>query len=143
MLSEDDIDQMARLAHDGYARGVPGADAPATPWEALEEWQREANRDSVRFAPALLVALGLRVSPEPAGQSVQVVLDEEEVEAGARLEHLRWTRFTLRSGKVDHPDLRPWSELDEATRDKDRSRVRESIELLARVGMSVSREGRR
>lgn len=130
---------MAYLAHERYARDEAAPAGTVAPWEALEEWQREANRDSVRFAPVLLAALGLRVSRGTPAPDARVVLDPEEVEAGARLEHLRWARFTSRSGKADHPDLRPWDELDEATRDKDRTRVRETIDLLARVGFTLTR----
>ena len=130
---------MARLAHARYAAGGPASAEPVTPWASLDERQREANRDSIRFAPVLLAALGLNVSRSTAPPGRLVVLDPEEVEAGARLEHLRWARFTRRVGANDHPDLRPWEELDEDTRDKDRSRVRETIELLARVGFTVTR----
>lgn len=140
MISPEDVEAMASLAHERYARDGSAPTASVTSWEDLEEWQREANRDSVRFAPVLLTALGLEVSREAVTPGVPVVLDPEEVEAGARLEHLRWARFTVRSGRPDHPDLRPWAELDEATRDKDRSRVRDAVGLLARVGVTVIRQ---
>lgn len=96
----------------------------------------DADRASLEFIPVILAALGLEILP---GGSEVAALSEEEVEAGARLEHLRWCRYTRRSGVGDHPDLVAYDELDEASREKDRARVREIPSLLRGAGLGLHR----
>ncbi|MDD9208240.1 hypothetical protein PU560_17490 [Georgenia sp. 10Sc9-8] len=138
MLSDRDVEVLAEAAYRRYLPASPGA---AHAWEQLDERERHANRDSVRFAPVILAALGLTLRPADRPAVVPMALTEEEVEAGARLEHLRWARFTRRTGRPDHPDLRPWWQLSERTRQQDRVRVRDLPELTPLVGLRVVREG--
>lgn len=105
-------------------------------WSALGETGREANLDAARFAPLLLSALGLEIE-EGLRSDRRTALTDEELEAGARLEHLRWSRFTRRIGRIGHRDLRVWDDLDEATRELDRLRTRPLPQLLADLGYSV------
>jgi|SRR5690625_1435852 len=132
-LTEADFEAIARSAHSSYLnfRGLPpGA------WEDLTARQQASNLDSARFAPTILAALGLRVDRgDDPGRRRE--LTAEEVEAGARLEHLRWCRFTRASGRIEHPDLIPWDGLDEFVRDLDRIRIRPLPGLLHDLGYSL------
>ncbi|GAA3944190.1 hypothetical protein [Microbacterium soli] len=133
MIHDEHVTQLARAMRmrDAESRG-----RTAAAWEQLDASEREANLDSARFAPIILTALGLRiVEGEPEGRRDS--LTDEELDAGARLEHLRWCRFTRRAGRSGHPDLVPWEELDEPTRELDRLRIRALPEVLAALGYSV------
>lgn len=136
-MRADQIESLARATHliDADARG-----RRADPWETLDEAKREANLASARFAPVLIAALGLEIVDglHPGRRSA---LTDEELEAGSRLEHLRWCRFTRQVGRRTHPDLVPWRDLDEPTRELDRIRVRALPELLAQLGCSVIDRG--
>ena len=127
------IDALARAMQ---RRDALGRGAEPIAWERLGEAEREANLDSARFAPLLLAALGLEIAEGDRAER-RTALTDEEVEAGARLEHLRWSRFTRRSGRTGHRDLLAWEELDEDTRELDRLRVRPLPQLLAALGLSV------
>lgn len=132
-LSDEHVEALARAAHRHYAAVRA---RPSSSWAELGDREREANLDSARFGPTILRALGLDIvrGVEAGGRAS---LTDEELDAGARLEHLRWCRFTRGSGRTDHPDLVPWDELDEPTRELDRMRVRELPRRLAQLGYSV------
>lgn len=132
-MRQADVRALAAATHaeDRLVRGLP-----AVGFGDLTEQQQEANLDSARFAPLLLTALGLQIR-EGTHPGSRTALTAEELDAGSRLEHLRWCRFTRRIGRTEHPDLVPWDELDEATRELDRLRVRALPRLLAELGYSV------
>lgn len=154
-LDADTVDRLAALA---YARHLPDAELT---WDDLDENGREANRDGVRAIPDLMAELGYRVvprahagtdtssdaGPHAVGTTVEH-LSDGEVERAAMGEHERWMRFTRQLGYrygpsrdealMTHPDLVPWEELDEPTRDKDRIRVRAIPDLLDVVGLALS-----
>lgn len=140
-LSADDVETLAALSHDRFRESIaPGSPAARRAWSELDDAGREANRDSVRFIPAIVRALGYEIAPvAPEPDAAVAALDEEEVDAAARLEHLRWARLTRRQGRTDHPDLVPWSDLDEPTRERDRMRVRAIPDLLRQVDLWVRR----
>lgn len=133
MIPDEHVEALARATHLRDAR-LRGKDA--TIWERMAASERDANLDSARFAPTILTALGLAiVEGDRPGRRTALTL--EELEAGARLEHLRWCRFTRRIGRTQHPDLVSWEELDEPTRELDRIRIRALPELLTALGYSV------
>lgn len=121
--------------HERYSSRM-SAERVVPRWPELDEHQRDANLDSAAFAPTILASLGLAVGSldDPRARTV---LTDEEVEAGGRLEHLRWVRFTREHGRVDHPGLVPWVELDEEISELDRMRVRDLPELLRPLGLAV------
>lgn len=132
-MTEEVFTAIARAAFADYRRfrGLPPGD-----WEDLTVAQQASNLDSARFAPKILAALGFAVVSGVHPERREL-LTAEEVEAGARLEHLRWCRYTREHGRTDHPDLVDWEELDEFTRDLDRIRIRPLPERLARAGYSL------
>jgi hypothetical protein len=123
-----------RLAAHSWASHHPGSDPAA--FVRLSPVEQDANRDHVAFIPILLGALGYQIVPASSATSVQVT--EEEVEAGARLEHLRWARATRRAGRTDHPDLRPFDELPTSVQELDRVRVRMLPTLLGQVASAIA-----
>ena len=134
-LSGEQLEGLARAMHARYA-GRREASEPVPAWEQLPACERAANLASARFAPVVLAALGLAVGTT-AAPGRRTELTGEEVEAGGRLEHLRWVRFTRASGRTDHPDLVPWGQLSDDVRELDRIRVRDLPVLLDQLGLAV------
>ena len=149
-----DLDTLARLIHDDYcAKRIieGGPDLPALrPWNQLAADFRDANRQQADHIPVKLRALGYRMvkaSSTDDGASFQP--GEDEIEALARAEHRRWCcnrRLAgWRSGSPRdntakiHPDLVPWDELDEPTREYDRDPIRNLPRLLASIGFRLER----
>lgn len=120
--------QVERLAASSWAMHQDG-DLDPSGFAALSEREQEANRDHIRFLPTLVRALGYQIEDG----EMWADLPEEVVEAGARLEHLRWVRWTRHGphARPDHPGLIPYDELAEPTRRQDRARIRELPVLLA------------
>lgn len=141
MFEPDTEWHLARASHEGHRDDIhAGSPAASTDFDDLDPQMLEANLDHVRFIPTLLRALGMDVAEGAHDGTVPpLVLTDEEVETGARLEHLRWARLTRRQGRHGHDDLVPWDELDEVVRERDRVRVRAIPELLASVGRVVER----
>jgi hypothetical protein len=71
------------------------------------------------------------------------------VEVLSQREHDRWVQFKANQGwrcgperdhaALIHPDMKPWSELDEPTRDKDRDAVRLIPALVQMAGYRIYR----
>lgn len=112
---------------------------------------QESNRDQARDIPRKLQALGYRIEPLDGGDLGERVtaFSPDELEYLAYLEHRRWMDERLRAGWVHgpvrddarriHPDLVPYDELTEASRELDRSAVGEIISILEIAGMGVYR----
>lgn len=118
-------------------------------WDRLPETYREANRAQARFATERLATIGCEVRPTEDWEVGQPVFKPEEIEAMAETEHERWCADRTADGwtygkvrdniQLRHPDLVPWSQLDESTREKDREAVRELPTVLAREGLAIVR----
>jgi hypothetical protein len=148
-------DTLARVAHEEYIRtrrelGDTAADDPAlNPWDQLSEVLRESNRMQARDIGHKLRTLGYGIAPLAWNHEDPVTLTPEEIEVLARAEHDRWCAERTRAGwklapERDHahhrsPHLKPWDELDEWVRDRDRSAVRAIPAQLRRAGARISR----
>ncbi|WP_181160133.1 RyR domain-containing protein [Sandaracinobacter neustonicus] len=150
-LFDPNSDYLARLFHQAYRR-TARADAPANrPWEDLPEEYRESNRRLLIHLPAKLLTAGVDLAawlrvPLPRPNDMggiplpDLSADPALMEELAELEHRRWMvdrRLSgWRYGPVRdnearlHPDLIPYDQLDEYTKDLDRAIVREAWETL-------------
>lgn len=152
MLVHDDVyDLMAVSAHLTYlrnqrSRGVAWRSTPAmVSWPDLSDDLRAANRAQVRAIPDRLRQMGCTVAP--AGDGEHGRIPEPVVDARAVDEHERWTAEKIAAGwtygperddvRRVHPDLRPWAELSEADREKDRAAIRAIPVILADFGLHV------
>ncbi len=145
-------DRAARAYHEAYRASLPPErkDDPASlPWDKLDEIYRQANRKAVEHIPALLASAGLEVDLSnvglqrlPAGKSL--FSNKDQLEKLAELEHERWCSERRMDGwrarslgeKQDrvrrlHPDLRPYDELPDRTKEYDRVIVRQTQEICA------------
>lgn len=112
---------------------------------------RLSNADQVRDIPAKLYALGYRLErldDVPSRERVEE-FTPEEIEELAFLEHRRWRNERLRHGWIAgsprdderriHPDLVPYDELSEQSREYDRVAARTIIRILRQAGFAVVR----
>ncbi|WP_199421586.1 RyR domain-containing protein [Actinotalea solisilvae] len=149
-LPDPPVEALAAWMHERLRdRLDTGSPWRRTAYADLPEEIKAANREQVLAAVDHLRSLGLRVEATGTPHDPVIELTAEEVDAAARAEHERWvaakTAAGYRHGRPRddgarvHPDLEPWEALDEATRDRDRDRVRMAPFLAARLGYSVSR----
>jgi hypothetical protein len=155
-LTGDALDRLARAAHEvycdalrsrGYRPGEATDDAARVavalrPWEELGEDLREANRANVLDIPVKLTRIG-SVMVTARGDEKPFAFTDEEVEALAKAEHERWVARQaelVAAGAGPRPaQQRPWEELSQAERDKDRELVRGIPTILSRGGYAVLR----
>lgn len=130
VLQDRGLDEAAAQLHLAYDRefGGGGTSPASGRWQELPETYVAANR-----------AAADHIKIKAWDAQTSGFADEALVEALARIEHDRWCAERLLNGWIPahdgqrdnrrrfHPDLRPWSALDEATREKDRAQVRAVI----------------
>jgi len=148
---------VARALHDAYLRQVhstdgfdPAKSTNARPWDELSERIKEDNRAQARHLASKMASLGADIRLSQRWDDPLFDLDEQEVEALARMEHERWVEARLAEGPrrstaaalAEDPDLAPWDQLPEDRRDIDRAFVRALPSILARAGLSVARDAR-
>lgn len=151
-LLRDSVERAAMGIHERYRAGRQsrsdyGSRPADRPWEQLHEHLRDGNRDQADHIPIKLAVLGLQASDLIAqaravgdGDSPSLGVGEPEIEAVAEMEHRRWWASAALSGQVpgptrdsrrrQHPDMRPYAELDELTKQYDRDAVLRLPELL-------------
>lgn len=156
VVLQQSLDRLARAIHDDYVRrrseqGHGRDQFPAmTPWEELDEGYKESNRHQADHIPVKLRAFRCRAMSEQAMPVDKCAeLTAEEVEMLAKVEHERWCANRLLDGwqfgprddeRRRHPDLVPWDQLSEPTRDYDRDAVRQIPHLLGLIGEVLVRE---
>jgi hypothetical protein len=120
------------------------------PWDMLPEWLRDQNRDQVDHYPvqlAMLEAHGVTVDQCSALETQ----NPELLETLSIVEHRRWMAsrvlagFTYAPGGDDivkrtHPNLKPYVELDDGTKDYDRDVIRSLGTTAARIVALKSKE---
>ena len=139
------------LARQREAGVAPDANPNLRPWEELDETQRERNR---RFADDLHAKLAhvncmLVPRPLPPRDEALFTFTDAELDTLSRQEHERWMKVMQETGwrygvprddaRRIHDQIKPWEQLDEANRDKDRDAVREIPRMLALAGFAVRR----
>lgn len=150
-LFDPDIDLIARMFHETYRRTArPGTPANC-PWDELAEEYRESNRRLLVHLPAKLLTAGVDLAawlrtPLPATNEAggiplpDLASNPGLMETLAELEHRRWMVDRRLSGwhhgpvrdneARHHPDLIPYDQLSEYTRELDRAIVREAWATL-------------
>jgi hypothetical protein len=147
-------ERLAELIHDRHradviAAGSPEASNPSMlPWSQLDDELRDANRASADDIAVKLARIGCSLIPA-GSEAPAFAFSDEELESLAELEHERWRAvkeaqgWRLGSPRDDeaklHPDLVPWEELPEETREIDRQHVRAIPELVSLLALRVAR----
>ncbi len=117
----------------------------------LSEHLKEQNRGEARDLPEKLAVLGyvLRQDAPAGAPPIKIDPADPRVELLAEREHVRWVTRKLKTGwrygdprddtKKLHPCIRPWAELPENERAKDRLLVLHLPEIVAAAGMTLAR----
>jgi len=145
--------QIAQAMHEKFLEdrkrdGTFDAGSPAhQPWDTLDDTFRESSFDQAFHYGDRLRKAGYSVEWIDEWDVAMPSFADDEVEAMAETEHRRWRDERWASGwmyapvrddaRKRHPDLKPWAELPESDRDKDREIVRELPEVLARHGLAI------
>jgi hypothetical protein len=119
-------------------------------YSQLSENLKEQNRGVARDLPGKLEVLGLVLRQDaPAGATVvRIEESDPRLESLAIREHDRWVARKVKTGwqfgdprddaRKLHPCIRPWTELPENEKDKDRMMVREIPDIVAAAGMTLA-----
>jgi hypothetical protein len=171
-LLEPEIDRRAQQFHEAYRTLMkttyPDAlkGASMQPWSVLAETYRVASRRAANHIRAKLDAAGFnldewlgrekqgrRAHDLPAEARTFHDISPETLEKLSQLEHDRWLLDRSIEGWIYgkprnntlkvHPDMEPWSALDEPTREKDRNNVRESARILDEIIAASTPKGAR
>ncbi len=141
---EDAIERIAEENHNHFLSGFPHAEKSPTspgrqPWLTLDLIYRESNRDQAAHIPAKLAAVGCELVPIGSDRQLHdFPFTDPEVQTLAQMEHERW--IAERSQKQpDHPDLKPWSELSQETKDKDIRHIHDLPLILHAAGWRIVR----
>jgi hypothetical protein len=145
-LPSDLGEVVARYVHDDYRRRSRGrkpvTDPAVAPWEDLLASIKGSNRAQADDIPNKLALIGKKITR--GGPVLELTADE--VELLAEVEHGRWNIERLSAGwrsgerqvrQALTPHLKPWAELDDATREYDRDAVRNIGPALAEAGWGV------
>jgi hypothetical protein len=149
---------VARATHELYleaqvANGVAmGSKASMRPFDELHENIKESNRRYADGVSAKLAALKWTLVPAPLAEldrSARFSISPDELEVLAEKEHERWQAALedddwkpgdrIDPERKTHTNLKPWAELSEEDKDKDRLVVRSLPEILARAGFAIKR----
>lgn len=155
-LLTDTDDAWAKCLHEDYCAGDDQACAqdPSRqkavanqPWDVLEETYREANRGSADHLEVKLRAVARILAAH--GEAEPSPLDAEEIELLARMEHNRWwaeralNGWSYASRRDDllkhHPNMLPYEQLDEPTRQKDRDSVINMMRIVCGTDQVLAR----
>lgn len=140
VLTTEDLQQLAVLAHGGYqvvSRATDNATESVNfgrEWAELSEVDQRSNIAQVADIPVKLATLGL--TWQPAELPTVVEFTPDQVDWLAENEHRRWAYFQYRNGRPGHEWNVPWSELG-VRQEYDRSAVRLIPALLASVGLEI------
>jgi hypothetical protein len=156
-LMSDVDDSRARQFHEGYCSkdrlecaNNPGqTPAPFNrPWADLPETARDANRITADHFEVKMRAVGYRIVARGEG-SDPTVLNPDELEMLARMEHDRWAADRLLDGWTHgpvrdnkrklHPNLVPYDKLTERVKQLDRDSVLQMVEILSAEGLVITR----
>jgi len=147
---------LARAIHEEYVRDQrsrgqsPRTNPSMEPWDKLADDLQESNRRQAEHIGSKLRQVDAFIAPRTDWDEPLFQFTPEEIESLARSEHQRFVDERLSQGwkrgpvkdvaRKINPSLVPWEELDEPTRDLDRSAVRNLPVLLAKVGFKVQRQ---
>ena len=119
------------------------------PWEAVSEWEKDANRQQASRICQLLQAFGYIINPLRNWDAGELTFDQEEVIGMAKMEHALWAQWKRKTGwkfgekrdqqKKTNPDLCPWEDLSEEERNKNEVFIRNLPGILAELGFQIDK----
>jgi hypothetical protein len=118
------------------------------PWDHLNEWYRDSNRFVVAHIDVKLRTNGLAKADKAEASNPVSAFATVDIETLAEMEHRRWLAFHRIGGwqyakdrkdsARQHPSIRPYFELTEKEKQKDRDNVTGVFSNLGLVGQVVA-----
>jgi hypothetical protein len=152
LIGDDLVGRIARVIHERYRLARqrdgdnPGTNPSMVAWEELPEHLRESNRRHARDIGHKLSEIHCVLIPR-VDQDRDGVLNDDEIERLAQLEHGRWHddrksagwRYSDRADAVGklHPGLRSWHDLPDPLRRRNHDMVRDLPAILSDVGFQI------
>ena len=147
LLDDTRQEALAQVIHQAYLdylerKGWTSKDKPAQqPWERLSEKYRWSNRYQADAYLELLTTNGFCLVADTAPEAKEGIeaFEEDIVETMARQEHNRWWVERALAGwtggprddlRLKHPNMVPFDQLDEETKEFDREAIRAMPGLL-------------
>jgi hypothetical protein len=135
-------ERLARMIHETYIAAYPDpSDDARQPWAELSSFYKESNMRQVMSVVGTAVTLGRRWESGPADPTP---VTDEMLDAMARSDHESWFHFMRSNGwrwgssrdrrRLRHPDLLPWEDLAEESREKTRKGVGDVLAQLGALG---------
>lgn len=157
LLLETTNETLARSIHEEYVRqekskGMSAQNNPAlVSWEDLPIDIKRSNREQADDIGQKLRSIDCGYRPLAGWGISRFEFTPLEIECLARQEHERWLAERTAQGwkyaqcpkcyaKKTSPDLLPWEELSEASKEKDRCAIKSIPQILARAGFAVYRK---
>jgi hypothetical protein len=148
-IIKEKLDEIAKIIHLDYlatckSQGKQLYDTPANrPWEELDDSYKQSNRDQADHLYVKTRVLGLKISENLIDKIKNELTKENLIEILSKMEHYRWNAnrwlegYRYEPGRKNdilktHPNLVPWEDLDEGTKDYDRSAVKLLPEILVK-----------
>ena len=135
---------------ESFVEGLLDDGTAMHPWANLNEWYRNSNRYVAAHFDVKLRAIGWeRYSMAEAVDkgAEPATIPDKEMESLAEMEHRRWMAFHLLGGwrkgeprdnsRRIHPSIRPYADLPEPEKQKDRNTVLDITKQLAQAGFAV------
>jgi hypothetical protein len=143
-------EEMAKAFHSKYVSDHPDKlPENMRPWDILSDTYKTANIEQARYSVEILQTVGFKVVVTGSSPHTFTGFTSKEIEMMAELEHGRWNIERLREGwrpgkprdndKRIHDCIAPWSELPDDIKTYDRKAVAAYPEILAKVGLEVTR----
>ena len=135
----DERIRLAELAGDPETAAAHRAKDTYRDWDALTERQKEDNRSAADHIAVKIRAVGLDPEDHETVRTAWPALDEDRLEMLARMEHERWAAVLWLAGwtpgprddaRKTHPNLVPFDQLDEDTRQFDADQVKGLLDLI-------------
>ena len=154
VVVNDALDQLAVAIHECYLQsqqqaGKSAEDNPSVVgWRYLPLYKKVANQRAAAHLDVKLRIAGCRRAASLGSlPSAEFPADPDSLEMLAKVEHQRWCADKRLAGysygdtrddrRFLHPDLKPWSALAEADKEKDRAIIRQVPLLLELTGQKV------
>ncbi|MBF0217150.1 MAG: AAA family ATPase [Candidatus Omnitrophica bacterium] len=160
ILRELPIEDLARAIHTGWSllcdkKGLKKAAQYDKEYNALDADGKEVNRAAARRIQEILATVNLKIekpgAPGKAGKDHDAIITghlEHHSPLLAELEHNGWMNHMFKSGwkyadirndaKKEHDQLKPYNELPEDQKDKDRDSINNYPAVLKTSGYSIN-----
>ena len=132
------------VANDNYKEPPLDDGTAKHPWENLNEWYRDSNRSVVAHMDVKLRTAGFAKVDKANTSNPVSAFAAVNIETLAEMEHRRWLAFHRMGGwqyasegkrpARQHPSIRPYCELEEKEKQKDRDNVAGVFSNLELVG---------